>query len=66
MFDASIAPSAGAGAHDRVELVDEEDNLAVRVDDLLQHRLQPIFELASVLRARDEGTHVQADDPPVA
>ena len=55
----------GAGAHDRVELVDEEDNLAVRVDDLLQHCLQPIFELASVLRAGDEGTHVQADDPPV-
>ncbi len=31
MFDASIDPSGGAGADDGVELVDEEDHLALRV-----------------------------------
>ena len=43
----------GAGADDRVQLVDEHDDLALGVGDLLEHRLEPILELAAVLRAGD-------------
>ena len=54
-----------AGADDGVQLVDEEDDLALRVGDLLEHRLQPLLELAAVLRAGDERAHVERDDPLV-
>ena len=55
-------PFGGARADDGVELVDEEDDLPVRVGDFLQHRLQPLLELAAVLRAGDERAHVERDD----
>ena len=55
-------PFGGAGADDRVQLVDEEDDLALRVDDLLEHGLQPLLELAAILRAGDERAHVERDD----
>ena len=51
-----------AGADHGVQLVDEEDDLPLRIRDLLQHRLQPLFELAAVLRAGDERAHVERDD----
>ena len=51
-----------AGADDGVELVDEQDDLALRVGDLLEHRLQALLELAAVLRAGDERAHVERDD----
>ncbi len=54
------------GTDDRVQLVDEGDDLAVAVDDLLEHRLQPVFELAAVLRARDHRADVERDQPLVA
>ena len=59
MFDASMRAFGRARADDRVELVDEQDDLALRLGDLLQHRLQPLFELAAVLRAGDERAHVE-------
>ena len=43
-----------AGADDRVQLVDEQDDLAGGVLDLLQHRLQAVLELAAVLGARQQ------------
>ena len=52
----------GAGADDRMELVDEEDDLALCFGDLLQHGLQALLELAAILRARDERAHVEGDD----
>ncbi len=52
----------GARAHDRVQLVDEQDDLAVRLGDLLEHGLQPLLELAAVLRAGHEGAQVEGDD----
>ena len=55
-----------ARADHGVQLVDEEDDLALGVRDLLEHRLQPLLELAAVLRARDERAHVERDDPLVA
>ena len=55
-------PFGRAGADDRVQLVDEEDDLALGVGDFLEHRLQPLLELAAVLRAGDERAHVERDD----
>ena len=51
-----------AGADHGVQLVDEEDDLAVGVRDFLQHGLQPLLELAAVLRAGDQRAHVEGDD----
>ena len=61
-FEASIAPSAAPGADDGVELVDEQDDPAVRVLDLLQDGLQALLELAAELRAGDERAQVERDD----
>ena len=63
---ASIAPSAGAGADDRVQLVDEQDDLALGVLDLLEHGLEPLLELAAVLRAGDQRADVERDHAAVA
>ena len=48
-----------ARADDRVQLVDEEDDLAGGVLDLREHRLQPLLELAAVLRAREQRADVE-------
>ena len=48
------------GADDRVELVDEEDDLAVLLlGDLVHHGLEPLFEVAAVPRARHERRQLQ-------
>ena len=47
-----------AGADDRVQLVDEEDHVA-GVGHFAEHGLQPLLELAAVLRAGHQGAHVQ-------
>ena len=52
-----------AGADHRVQLVDERDDLAVGILDLLQHRLEPLLELAAVLGAGDHRGQVQRDQP---
>ena len=52
MLPASIDALGRAGADHGVELVDEGDDLALGVGDLLEHRLEPLLELAAVLRAR--------------
>ena len=51
-----------AGADHGVQLVDEEDDLALRVGDLLEDGLQALLELAAVFRAGDERAHVERDD----
>ena len=48
-----------AGADERVELVDEADDLAARLGDLAEHGLQAILELAAVLGPGDEGAQVE-------
>ena len=59
---ASVHSAVGlARAHDGVQLIDEEDNLAFGLFDLVQHALQALLELAAVLCARDQRTHVQAE-----
>ena len=52
----------GAGTDDRVELVDEEDDLALRRGDLREHGLEPLLELAAVLGARDQRADVERPD----
>ena len=51
-----------AGADDRVQLVDEEDDLALGVLDLREDGLQPLLELAAVLRPGEEGADVERPD----
>ena len=50
------------GPDDGVQLVDEEDDLARGVLDLGQHGLQPLLELAAVLRACEERAEVECPD----
>ena len=51
-----------AGADDRVQLVDEEDDLAGGVGDLLEHGLEPLLELAAVLGAGEQRAEVERPD----
>ena len=61
MLPASIARVAGrAGADHGVQLVDERDDLAVAGLDLVQHGLEPLLELAAVLRAGDHRSRGRA------
>ena len=53
----------GSGTDDRVELVDEGDHLALRVGDLLEDGLEPLFELAPVLGPRHHRAEVQGQQP---
>ena len=50
-----------ARTHDGVQLVDEQDDLALGIRDLLEHGLQAVLELAAVLRAGDERAHVKRE-----
>ncbi len=54
-----------AGAHERVDLVDEQDDLPRAGLDLLQHGLEPLLELAAELRPRHERAEVERDEPLV-
>ena len=51
-----------ARTDDRVQLVDEEDDLALGVLDLLEDGLDPLLELAAVLRAGEERADVERPD----
>ena len=51
-----------ARADDGVELVDEQDDLALGVLDLLEDGLEPLLELAAELGAGDERAEVERDD----
>jgi hypothetical protein len=55
-----------ARAHERVQLVDEQHDVALAVLDLLQQRLEPLLELAAVLGTGDQGAEVEGQEPPVA
>ncbi len=54
------------GADDGVQLVNEQDDLALGVRDLLEHRLEALLELAAVLRARHQRPEIERHDPLVA
>ena len=55
-----------ARADDRVQLVDEGDDLAVAVGDLLEDRLHALLELAAILRTCDHRADVERDQALVA
>ncbi len=48
-----------------MELVNEGDDLAARVGDLLEDGLQALFELAPVLGSGDHRSEIEGDDPPI-
>ncbi len=50
-----------AGADERVQLVDEQDDVAA-LSDLLEDLLQALFEVTAVTRAGDEGAEVERVD----
>ncbi len=52
----------GAGSNDGVQLIHEEDDLARRVGDFLEHRLKTLLELAPVLGAGHQGPDVELHD----
>ncbi len=54
-----------AGTDDRVEFVDEGDDLALGVGDLLEHGLEALLELAAVLGAGEHRGDVERDEPLV-
>ena len=51
-----------AGADDGVDLVDEENDLARAAGHFLEHRLEPLFELAAKLGAGDQCAQIEHDD----
>ncbi len=50
-----------AGPHQRVQLIDEDDGVLV-LHQLLHDGLQPLFELAAILRSGDDQREVQRQD----
>ena len=56
----------GACPDDRVQLVDENDDLALGVRDLLQDGLEPVLKFSPVLRAGDHRADIERDQAPVA
>ena len=55
-----------ARTHQRVQLVDEEDDVALAVADLLEEGLEPLLELAAILGTGHEGAEVERQEAPVA
>ena len=51
-----------AGADHGVQLVDEQDDLAFLLGQIVQHRLEALLELAAELGAGDERAHVERED----
>src|SRR5450759_4407 len=62
LFIDELHTIVGAGADDRVQLVDEEDDLALRVFDFLEDGLQAVFEFAAIFRAREHGAQIERHD----
>ena len=51
-----------AGADDGVQLVDEQDDLAFLLREIVEHALEALLELAAELRACDQRAHVERED----
>ncbi len=52
-----------AGADHRVQLVDEQDDVAFLFREFVQHGLQAFFEFAAEFRTRDQRAHVECENP---
>ena len=55
------AIARGTSTHDGVQLVDEQDDLAIRLLHFAQHGLQTVLELATVLGAGEHRRQVERD-----
>ena len=55
------AAAGGAGADHGVDLVDEQDRAAHRLE-FGRHRLQPLLEIAAIARAGQQRAHVERED----
>ena len=55
-----------AGADHGVQLVDEQDDVAFLLREVVEHRLEALLELAAELRAGDQRAHVEREDALVA
>ena len=53
---------AFARADERVHFVDEQDDVTFGLLDLIQHTLQPLFKLAAIFRAGNQGAHVERQE----
>ena len=51
-----------AGTDQRVDFVDEEDNLAVALRNLIDDSLQTLLELSFVLRTGNQRTHIEREN----
>ena len=56
---------AFARADQGVHLVDEQDDLARGLLDLVEHALEPLLEFAAIFGAGDQRAHVEAEQAPV-
>ena len=45
-----------------MQLIDEEDDLALGLFDFRQNGLQPLFKFAAVLRARNQSAHIEREN----
>ena len=52
----------GSGSDQRVQFIDEQNDLPLGLLDLFQHGLEAIFKLAAILRAREHGSQVERHD----
>ncbi len=48
-----------------MQLVDEQDDLSIRIFNLFKHGLQPVFKLAAILRSRHHRSQIEPNDPLV-
>jgi len=55
-------PLRGAGADQRVQLIDEKNNVSFALLDFLDDGFEAVFELAAVFRAGDHRAEVERDD----
>lgn len=50
-----------ASTDKRVHFVDEQDDIAFGLFDLVEHAFQPFFKLAAVFGSSDERTHIERE-----
>ncbi len=55
-----------ACADHRVQLVDEQDDAAFLLREVVEHRLEALLELTAILRAGDQRAHVERENALVA
>jgi hypothetical protein len=57
-----MAPSALPAPDHGVQLVDEQDDLAFLLREIVEHALEALLELAAELGAGDQRAHVERED----